>query len=323
MHQGQADEKTKRLQHQQARALLSKQGLVVAELANDLLRAAPGERIERIELYAERFQASVGTVQAALSYLQSTGATELDIRGRLGSFVRRLRYPLLWSFALNRPISGALPLPYSRHVEGLATGIRSQFEQQALDLDLRFMRGSAQRLQALAAQTIDWALVSRFAAETADAHGFMIDTVLLLGPESYMGQHVLVLRSGVNTLADGMRVGVDMQSADHVYSVRSVVRGYRVELVNIDYSQGLRLMLAGEIDATVWSQENIPDGLPIVTVVPAGLQADPTLARLSEGAIVTSQGDRAMFNILNTILDHEQLRAIEQEVVSLQRRPSY
>src|SRR4051812_4159485 len=128
--------------HNRATALLSKHGLVVAELASELLSSAAGERIGRIQAYAERFDVSVGTVQMALSYLQSSGAADLDVRGRLGSFVRQLHYPLLWSLALNRPISGALPLPYSRHFEGLATGIRLQFEHQALDLDLRFMRGS-------------------------------------------------------------------------------------------------------------------------------------------------------------------------------------
>jgi hypothetical protein len=309
--------------HKRAAPLLSKQGLVVAALAGDLLHAAAGDRIERIEAYAERFDVSVGTVQMALVYLMSSGAADLVMRGRLGSFVQTLHYPLLWSLALNRPISGALPLPYSRHFEGLATGIRLQFERQALDLDLRFMRGSAQRLQALASRTSDWALVSRFAAETAAAHGFEVDIVLLLGPESYMGQHMLLLRPGVSDLVDGMRVGVDMQSADHVYAVRAVIRGHHVELVDIDYSQGLRLLVAGAIDATVWSQENIPADLPIVTARPLNLQADPALTRLSEGAIVINRGNRAMSHILYATLDLAQLRAIEQDVVRLVRRPAY
>lgn len=312
-----------RIPRDRVAALLSKHGLVVAELASELLHSAAGERIGRIQGYAERFDVSVGTVQMALSYLQSTGAADLEVRGRLGSFVRKLHYPLLWSLALNRPISGAMPLPYSRHFEGLATGVRLQFEHQALDLDLRFMRGSAQRLQALASRASDWALVSRFAAETAEAHGFEVDIVLLLGPASYMGQPVLLLRPGANGIEDGMRVGVDMQSADHVYSVRAVVRGHRVELVDIDYSQGLRLLVAGAIDATVWSQENIPAGPPIVTVCALNLQTDSTLTRLSEGAIVVNRGNHAMFNLLNATLDLAQLREIEQEVVRLVRRPAY
>src|SRR5262245_27744670 len=309
--------------HNRATALLSKHGLVVAELASELLHAAAGERIGRIQAYAERFDVSVGTAQMALRHLQSSGAADLEIRGRLGSFVRQLNYPLLWSFALNRPITGALPLPYSRHFEGLATGIRIQFERQALDLDLRFMRGSAQRLQALASRTSDWALVSRFAAETAEAHGFEVDIVFLLGPESYMGQHMLLLRSGAVDLADGMRVGVDKQSTDHVYAVRAMIRGHRVELVEIDYSQGLELLVAGAIDATVWSQENIPAGLPIVRVCPSNLQTDPTLARLSEGAVVVGRGNRAMLKILHATLDLAKLRAIEQEVVCIVRRPAF
>src|SRR4051812_18657515 len=167
-------------------ALLSKQGLVITELARSLLLCETGDRTARVQEYAERLDASVGTVQVALTYLQSVGAAQLEPRGRLGTYARMLNYPLLWKLALNRPLSGGMPLPYSRRFEGLATGIRLQFAQQPLDLDLRFMRGAAQRMQLLATGMLDWALVSRFAAETAAAHGFAIDTVLLLGPDTYM-----------------------------------------------------------------------------------------------------------------------------------------
>src|SRR5262245_59207741 len=223
--------------------LLSKYGLVVTELAQTLLAAVPGRRSRRVQEYAEQFQVSVGTVQAALEYVQASGAARLEARGRLGTYVSELNYPLLWSLALHRPIIGAMPLPYSLRFEGLATGIRSLFALQPIDLDLRFMRGAAQRLQGLASYECDWALVSRFAAETASAHGFVVDTVMLLGPETYMANHVLLLRSAHATgLRDGMRIGVDFQSTDHVYMVRAASRGKQVDLVEIEYSQGLRLV---------------------------------------------------------------------------------
>lgn len=304
-----------------ASELLSKHGLVATELASTLLTCTTGERIERIQEYAARFDVSVGTVQAALGYLQSTGAVELEARGRLGTYVRRLNYPSLWSLTLRRPIIGALPVPYSRRFEGLETGVRRQFERQALELDLRFTRGSAQRLQALASLACDWVLVSRFAAETAQAHGFDIDTLMLLGPTTYMTQHVLLLRHGIGQLEPGMRVGVDFLSADHVYSVRTVTRGQRVELVDIEYSQGLSLLVAGAIDATVWSREDIPADLKIVTVRPLDLDTDPTFERLGEAAVVVNRGNISMANVLGATLDPAELRAVQHDVLSRARRP--
>lgn len=305
-------------------ALLSKQGLVVTELARALLTAVPGKRSGRIQEYAERFQVSVGTVQAALEYIQASGAAQLEARGRLGTYVSELNYPLLWSLALHRPIIGAMPLPYSRRFEGLATGIRSLFAPQPIDLDLRFLRGAAQRLQGLASYECDWALVSRFAAETASAHGFLVDTIMLLGPETYMANHVLLLRAPNATgLQDGMRVGVDFQSTDHVYVVRAASRGRQVDLVDIEYSQGLRLIHSGAIDATVWSQEDIPIDLGTLTVIPLDLRADPAIARLREGALVVSQGNAVIVHVLHAILEREQLLRTQQEVVQQLRLPAY
>jgi hypothetical protein len=305
-------------------ALLSKQGFVVTELARALLAAVPGQRSGRVQEYAEQFQVSVGTVQAALEYIQERGAARLEARGRLGTFVSELHYPLLWSLALQRPIIGAMPLPYSRRFEGLATGIRSLFVAQPIDLDLRFMRGATRRMQALASQACDWALVSRFAAETASAHGFAVDIIALLGPETYMANHILLLRGpNATSLQDGMRVGVDFQSTDHVYLVRAISRGKQVELVEIEYSQGLRLVSSGAIDATVWSQEDLPVGLDTVRVVPLDLPNETATARLGEGAIVVNQGNQVMTHILNAVLDRDILLRTQRDVVQQIRLPAY
>ena len=312
-----------RVPRDRANALLSKQGVVITALANDLLRAGPGDQLTRIQEYAVRFDVSVGTVQTALRYLQAKGGAMLETRGRLGSFVHSVNYPLLWSLALNQPISGALPLPYSRRFEGLATGVRQQFERRALDLELRFTRGSAQRLQELIGKTRDWALMSRFAAETAVAQGVAVSIALLLGPDSYMAQHVLLLRQDRAQLMDNMRVGVDMQSSDHVYAVQTMTRDRHVELVDIDYSRGLRLLVSGVIDATVWSQEDVPADTQITVISAAQLHNDAALTKLSEGALVIRADDAAMLNILLETLDVAQLGEVAQEVVRQSRRPAY
>lgn len=304
-------------------ALLSKYGIAVTELAWTLLNCIPDQRLARVQEYAERFDVSVGTVQAALGYLQSAGAAVLDARGRLGTYVRELQYPQLWSLALNRPIIGTMPMPYSRRFEGLATATRTRFAQQPLDLDLRFTRGAAQRMQMLVGGKCDWALVSRFAAETAAAHGFAIDLVMTLGPETYMARQVLLLQSDQPTLVEGMRVGIDSRSLDHVYTVRAVSRKVPVEFVEIEYSEGLRLLTAGVIDATVWSEEDIPAGMTNFGIVPLDLQSDPALARLGEAAFVVDQGNIAMLHVLPAVLDPAALLQIQQDVVKLARRPAY
>ncbi|MBA3943006.1 MAG: hypothetical protein H0X37_00420 [Herpetosiphonaceae bacterium] len=308
---------------ERARALMSKQGLVVTELARILFMAVPGGRLAPVQEYAAQLSVGTGTVQAALEYLQEQGAVRLEARGRLGSYAAELSYPLLWSLAFQRPIIGAMPLPYSRRFEGLATGLRQQFVGEPLDLDLRFMRGAAQRMQALASQTCDWALISRWAAETAEAHGFAVQTVMVLGPHSYMGGHSLLLPSGVCELQAGMRIGVDMQSMDHVYLVRAISRGKQVDLQPIDYSQGLDHLRTGAIDATVWSAEDIPADLTSLTVVPLDPQAEPALAPLGEAVIVVNKDNQAMQHVLGAVLERTELLHIQHDVLERNRLPNY
>ncbi len=309
--------------------LLSKQGLAVMRVAQALLEISPGDRVEPVQEQSSRHGASVGTIQAALDYLHTSGAAAIEARGRLGSFAISLDYPQLWRFVQRRALIGALPLPYTRRIEGLATGLRQQCNQHALELNMRFMRGSTQRLQALSAGEFDWAIMSRFAAETADSHGFAIDIVTLLGPYSYMAGHVIVTRAGTplgpadSGLRPGMRIGIDLRSADHAYSIRSLVRGMPVTLVPIEYQQGLQLVREAAIDATIWSQEDSPTVFSDLNTAPFDPIHEVALASLGEAAIVTRSGNRAVANLLGAVIQSNSLHQIQEAIVSGQRLPEY
>ncbi len=304
--------------------LLSKQGQVITVLARELLTSLPGDSIRRVQDYADELDASAGTIHSGLNYLRDIHAVQLEGRGRLGTFVEMLDYPLLWSLAVRRPLIGAMPLPYTLRLEGLATGVRSQFNQQPINLDLRFMRGSTNRLQRLSSRAIDFALVSHFAAETAEVNGFDLQTVFLLGQNTYTSKHVLLLNNPhVVSLQDGMRVGIDVKSADHARVVHAVCRGHRVKFVNIDYSQALKLFHAGVIDATVWTEENLPSEFANLTVVPLESDHHPALLHLSEAAIVIENGNTAVLHVLQKILNPVELVKVQQVIVNLIQLPAY
>lgn len=303
--------------------LLSKHGQVVAQLATELLSRVPGDQTLRVQEYATLFDASAGTVQSALNYLQAAGAARLEGRGRRGTVIRELQYPLLWSLALNRPMLGMMPLPYTKRFEGLATGIRSQFSDYPIDLELRFMRGATNRLQTLSSRECDWVVLSQFAAETANAHGFEVEIVMTLAPQTYMAQHVLLLPASFTHLQDGMKVGIDLKSPDHSAVVRSISRGKQVKFIEIDYSQGLELTRAGTIDATVWSREDIPTEFENLAFVSLDEQAEPILKQTSEAAIVVSRGNLPALHVLRATLNQPKLCQIQQDIVQKLRLPSY
>lgn len=304
--------------------LLTKHGQIVMALARSLLEAAPGDRLLPVQEYADLFQAGAGTVQSALDFLQDVAAARLEPRGRLGTYVAEVDYLRLWQISHHRPMIGAMPLPYLRHIEGLATALQAQFANAETSLALRFMRGSTERLQALANGVIDWALVSQFAADTAAAHGFAVDQCLSFGAQSYLEGHVLLLRSHLNAAQlDGVRLGVDFLSADHTYISRAISRGKRVELVNIQYDQALDLLATGAIDAVVWTNLEAPATLSDIAIVPLHAADDPMLASLSEAVIVVSRGNKAAANLLQAVLDAPAARTIQRAVIERLRVPSY
>jgi hypothetical protein len=307
-----------------AQGLMTRHGQMVIALARMLAAAESGDRLLPVQEYAELFQAGAGTVQSALDYLQAIGAAQLEPRGRLGTYVAALDYVRLWQIGYQRSLIGSLPLPYSRHVEGLATALQEQFVAAGLGLTLRFTRGSTERLQALAQNVVDWALTSRFAAMTAGAHGFVVTSAVALGEYSYLAGHVLLLRDHPTaSLRDGDRLGVDFLSADHTYISRAISRGKRVELVNIQYDQALDLLASGVIDAVVWTNQDVPTNPAGVAIVPLTADNDPALAALSEAVIVITPEHRAPANVLRAILDLPALLDTQRAVVNRARIPSY
>ena len=216
------------------------------------------------------------------------------------------------------------PLPYTKRFEGLATGVRELTAGQPLTVQLQFQRGALNRLAALASHGCDWAVVSRFVAETAPFHGFSVDIVGLLGPQSYMTDHVLLFGDpAARAVRDGMRIGIDTQSTDHSYVVRTVSRGRAVTFVEIKYDQGLRLIASDVIDATVWSREDVPPEIDHVAVVPIDAQIAAEVTRLSEAAIVVNADDKPTAHVLTELLNWPRLLAILHEVVALARVPTY
>lgn len=304
--------------------LYTKQGKSVAQLARLLLQTTPETRLPAMPTLALEQGTSVGTVQAAMQYLQASQCVTIDNRGRSGAFVQALDYPRLWELAHQRPMTAMLPMPYSRRLEGLATGLRATFDTHNFDVALRFVRGATARMQHLHTQACDWVVTSRYAAESASAHGFTVAVAVALGEATYTVDHVLVTREH-HTLQAGMRVGIDSHSADHAMVVRRLCRGVPVTLVEIDYSTSLKQLSSGEIDATVWVKQDLPLLPEQFHIVPIDRNnfEDNQLEQLGEAVIVTLPDAVAVQHLLHATLDADHLGAIQSDVLTGRRRPTY
>ncbi len=81
-------------------------------------------------------------------------------------------------------------LPYTRLYEGLASGLKAQFD--GIPFYYAHMRGADIRVECLLNGVYDMAVVSRLAAESyLTQKGLCL--ALELGPHTYVGEHQLIL----------------------------------------------------------------------------------------------------------------------------------
>ncbi len=216
------------------RPLFSKQGLAATLLAADLLQYQPGDQIPRAQDYSRQYRLGAGTIQTALQQLRDVGVVRLTPRGHLGTFMGEVSYAGLWRFTMRGPLVGAMPLPYSHRYEGLATGLHEVFREASLPLNLIFIRGSLNRIDAMEHGRCDFVVMSRLAFEEMMKEGRPIAMVTSLGLGTWVGNHVVVLRERTaSRVRSGMRVGIDTQSVDHTTLVRRACHGQEVEMVDI------------------------------------------------------------------------------------------
>ena len=305
--------------------LVSKQGIAVIKLANLLLTHQRGDRLQPIQFYAEKFKTGVGTMQAAISYLQEIGAVALDSRGHLGTFVREINYPIIWSLIGQNHIVGGMPLPYSRRLEGLATGLHEAFEQAGVALNLVYTRGALNRLQALAKGKFDFVILSRFAFNKAAHYGVTIEEVLSIGTGSYVGQHIILLTNHEKQyIEDGMRVGIDPSSIDQVLLTKEACRGIDVKYIEINYMNLMTAMQKGQIDATIWNQDDFYASSHPFKAIPLSLIEQFTKAQENTEAIIAMEkNNRLLLQTLRSIVNKELICDIQKQVMDNKLMPIY
>ena len=305
--------------------LVSKQGMAVVELANLLLTHQRGDRIQSVQQYASQFGIGVGTVQAALGYLQEIEAVSLDSRGHLGTFIREINYPLIWSLTGQHHIVGGMPLPYSRRYEGLATGLHQAFERAGVALNLLYTRGALNRLRAMARGKLDFVILSRFAFESAPEYGLALEEVLGLGCESYVGQHIILLRDhDRHEIEDGNRVGIDPSSINQVLLVKEACRDKDVELVQVNYMNLMAAMQRGQIDATVWNRDDFyATSYPFKAVPLSTGKGLDHIQKNTEAVVAVEKGNRLALRTLRSIIDPDLVCDIQRQVMDNELIPIY
>lgn len=299
-----------------SRNFIKKEGVAQNSLARYLLGEKTGNRLKTIDELAGECGFSVGLIQAALKTLESAGAVAVERRGRNGSFLVNMDHKLLLDFADIGNVVCAMPLPYTRLYEGLASGLKAQFD--GIPFYYAHMRGSDVRVECLLNGVYDLAVVSRLAAQSYLDRGDVF-MALELGPHTYVGEHKLICRAGVQQIK---RVGIDPRSADQRILTEVYFTGQQVELLDVPYHECLSRIVKGEIDAVIW---NVTNEIELDThgLVAQPLKGDSRYEDASEAVVLTRADDIPIQQLLRTVVNKTALLAHQQRVLSGEQEPSY
>ncbi len=304
---------------------LTRNGLAARQLAALLLNHEQDARLPRVRDFAAQLGVGNGTIQAALQMLEEAGAIETVARGHLGTFLVRADRTILWRLAGLGTLLAAMPLPYSRRYEGLATGLRDAFEEAGAPFAITFMRGASARAAALLEDKVDLVVLSRFAADRLiEEHP--LELVADLGPATYVGAHGMLLRHGTS-LEQRLRVAIDHSSEDQrMLTERAFAGRADIEWVETSYMQLGDLFASDQLDATVWNLDEVPHGQlgASVDILPLGDEITRDLSlRNSSAAIIGRAAGAAALTAVREALDLSVITTSQSEVLRGERIPSY
>lgn len=301
--------------------LLSKNGTATLILSREFLKYPEGGRIPTISEFAAKMKLARGTVQNALKNLIASGAIEISSKGHLGSYLKKKDTAVLMEFAGIGSLVGTMPLPYSRRYEGLASGIIISSERQdAVAVNLAYMRGAVNRMSMVESGRYDFAIVSKSAAETCIGEGRPLKILIDFGSASYLNRHVLMLHDGKKQkVEDGMKVGIDESSLDQKMLTRAVCEGKKVEYVPIEYTRSLDCIQSGKIDAMVMNVDEILDKkLDIHYVVIDDYDPGNTAA-----VIVIDAKQEEIGALLSEVIDTKTVLEVQKQVLAGEMIPRY
>jgi len=299
-----------------SRAFIKKEGIALVSLARYLLTMKIGERLRTIDEMSTEFSLSTGVVQNALKTLEANQAIKLERRGRNGTLLTYLHMPSLLQQADLGNLVCAMPLPYTKLYEGLASALKAQFTLQPVYF--AHMRGAEVRISCLIEGIYEMAVVSRLAADSFLRTG-RVTLALSLGERSYVDGHQLIYRKGEYDSI--LRVGFDSSSPDQ-RMLNDIVFGDRqIEWVETAYSECLRHIEKGLIDAAIWNIGNTADLNPALEA--QLLTGDPRYQQASEAVILVNKDNLPIQRLLNTLVDIPGLLSHQRAVALGELEPRY
>lgn len=314
----------------------SKSWLVTTGIARGLLGTETGERLPTIEEYCGIFDCSRGVIQKALATLQDSGAAELDIQGKRGTFLKSKDEAGLFKSAGLKFITGSMPAPLNIHLAGLASGICQAMGQCPVPFTFAFVQGGKNRVDALSRGVYDFVVVTESTARISVAENPHLEIAFPLAESEYSQPYMLYLnRPGLFELEPGMSIAADPTSTDQWELTRLLCKDKQVELVERPYLSASIAFLSGEVDAVIYRGDldiALNDLYPLpftmekrisnkeVSVVPI---SPIKLNNMQLPVVMANRKKYGMAGVIKRYLKSDLVAHIQRQVIGMQMAPRF
>lgn len=219
--------------------LFNKNASTIIFLSKMFLEMDIESRIPTFEELSLRIGVARGTIQTSLKILQESNVINIRSRGHMGSYLIKKDTKALIQMADIRSLLGALPLPYSKTYEGLATGLTYTLKNKYdLVVSMAYMRDAQTRIDQMIKGKYDFVVLSKDSADMAIKLDKPVVSVIDFGPKTYLSEHVLLFSDfNAKKIEDGMIVGLAKDASEQNNWTKKMCEGKKVTFKKCDYSK--------------------------------------------------------------------------------------
>src|SRR5699024_9441621 len=122
---------------------------------------------------------------------------------------------------------------------------------------------------------------------------------------------------------DGMKVGIDSSSQDHLQLTMQAGKGKSVQFLAISYGQALEKLVTGERDATAWDAGAGLDGQPAnLKTSPLSLHNRDSEAN-REAVLVVRSDDKSLEMLISQIINPKIVIETQRKVIAKESQPMF